>query len=66
MNHEPVSFITGDALPELLKRPIGSRVTGHIEVKKPARADLHNEEDIDQFECRRDDNEEVASVVSLN
>ncbi len=64
MNHESVSFITGDAFSELLKCPIRGRVTRHVEVKKPSRADLHDEEDIDQLECRRDDKEEVASVLS--
>lgn len=47
-------------LPELLRRPFGGQMGGHIEVQNPARADLHRHEHIKDSERRGDRNEEIA------
>src|SRR5215468_11055188 len=60
MNHEPVSFIAGNAFPELLQCPIGRRVARDIEMNEPSRMDFHDEEDIDRLECRPHHNEEIT------
>ena len=65
MNHESVSFISGNTLSKLLQRPIGSRVAGDIEVKESSCTDFHDEEDVDQLECRRHHNEEIAGDDGL-
>ena len=60
MNHESVSFIARNTFSKLLQRPIGGRVARDIEMKEPSRRDFHDEEDIDQLECRRHHNEEIT------
>ena len=61
MNHESVSFITRNTFPKLLKRPIGRRVARDVEIRQFARANFHNEEDVNQWEPRRHHDEELAS-----
>ena len=60
MNDESVSFIARNTLSKLLQRPIGCRVARDIEMKESSRTDFHDEKDIDQLECRRRHNEEIA------
>ena len=60
MNHESVSFIARNTFSKLLQRPIGGRVARDIEMKESSRTDFHDEEDIDQLECRRHHNEEIT------
>src|SRR5215813_12779131 len=60
MNHESVSFIARNTFSKLLQRPIGGRVARDIEMKEPSRRNFHDEEDIDQLECRRRHNEEIT------
>ena len=65
MNDESVSFIACNTFPKLLQSPIGRRMPRNIEMKEPSRTDLHNDEDVDQLECRRHDNEEIAGDDGL-
>ena len=60
MNHESVCFIARNTFSKLLQRPIGCRVTRNIVMKESSRTDFHDEEDVDQPECRRHHNEEIT------
>src|SRR5437773_7237514 len=58
MDDESVSLVSGDALPKLLERPIGSWMSGHVKVKNTPACDFHDDEYIDQLErCRYQDKE---------
>ena len=61
MNHESVSLIARNTFSELLQRPIGRRVVRDIEMKESSRADFHDDENVDQLECRGHHDKEIAS-----
>ena len=49
-----------DRLAQLLCRPVSCRVTRHVDVKDPTRRVLHDDEYVEQLECRRCRDEEIA------
>ena len=51
---------TADRLRQLLCRPGSCRVMRHVHVEDPTGSVLHDDEYIDQLECRRDRDEEIA------
>src|SRR5215831_15885780 len=60
MNNEPVSFLTDNAFSKLLERPLSRRMSRDVKVKDAPRSDFHDDERIDQLECRGHDDEEIA------
>ena len=60
MDDESISFVASDAFSKLLQSPIGSWMSGDIEVKNTSSCDFNNDEDIDQLKGCRDNDEEVT------
>jgi hypothetical protein len=60
VDHKSVAMIFGEYLAELLNRPFRRRMIGHVDVKNPARTDLHRNENVKHPKIRRDRNQEVA------
>src|SRR5437773_493267 len=60
MDDESVSFISGNTFSKLLKRRFGSRMSGVRLSGGFAAVDFHDQEHIDQLECCRHDDKEVA------
>jgi hypothetical protein len=60
MDDESVSFVTGDAFPKLLERPIGSWMSTHVKVKNTPACDFYDNEYIDQLESCRYHDKEIA------
>ena len=58
-------MIFGENLAELLNRPFYRWVIGHVDVKNPARPDLHGDEDVEYAERRSNRDEKIASDHSL-
>jgi hypothetical protein len=61
VNDELVSFLSRNALSELLKRPFRRRMLSHVHMKNPPRADLHDDQHIDKSKCCGHYDEEVRS-----
>jgi hypothetical protein len=61
VNDESVTLVFGDALSELLERPFRRGMTGHVEVTDSSAAHFHDDEHIEQPECRRRNEEKVRS-----
>ena len=51
---------TRECLPELLRRPLGRRVSRHVVMENSAGAQLQHYEHVQRAECGGDHNEEVA------
>jgi hypothetical protein len=45
MDDESISFVAGDAFSKLLQRPIGSRMSGDIEMTNTPSCDFNNDKD---------------------
>src|SRR2546422_757092 len=59
VNNEAVSFLAGNAFAKLLQRPVSGRMSGNVKVKDAPGSNFHDDECIDQLECRRHDDEEI-------
>lgn len=61
MVQEARGVVEGQKLAELLNRPLGVRMFGHVDVDDPARTNFHRQEDIRQSDAGGDRNKEIAS-----
>lgn len=61
MKQKLITFITRKRFPELLPRPFGGWVFGHVEVNETSGSDLERDKYIKDTEACRYGNEEIAS-----
>jgi hypothetical protein len=60
VENEPVGRLRGDHHAELLDGPLGGGMLGDIPVDDPTRANLEDDEDVENLESDRDCREEVT------
>ena len=63
VDHELTRGFSRDQISKLLQGPLGSRMSGQVEMQDSTRSDLHHNEPIENAEARRYGNKEIATMV---